>query len=155
MKNKTPKPLPIYSKTFFLFAFVLILFGCATHSTRTANFGTADENIGFGVYSAKEQDSAGMATKLSLNSNNSFSRKKFQGPCLLIESKGEWKSDHESIGFVLSEIKKRSDCNSENWSVEKSDKSFSRLLRNLTPTSFELLDQEDEGAEHWVHYLKR
>jgi hypothetical protein len=131
------------------------LLGCAKHGTKTAKFGTSDEILSAGVYSAQNQDAGGLATKLSLNQNHTYSRKKFQGPCLLMENRGEWKSDHDAIEFHLTEIRKRSDCNTEDWQVEKMDNTLSRMLRNVTPNSFDLLDQEEEVSAQWVRFIKR
>jgi hypothetical protein len=129
--------------------------GCAKHSTRTASFGSPDEMLTYGVYSSQAPDAAGMATKLSLNQNNTYSRKKFQGACLLSENKGEWKGDHESIEFRMLETRRRPDCSSENWQVEKVDKTASRLVRNMTTNSFDLLDQEEDAAAQWIRFVKR
>lgn len=130
-------------------------FGCAKHSTRTASFGSRDDLLTYGVYSAKIQDANGLSSKLSLNQNNTYSRKKFQGACLLVENKGEWKCDHESIEFKLMEVRKRADCNSEDWQIEKPEKTTSRLIRNVTMTSFDMLDQDDTAsAAQWVRFAK-
>ncbi|GEM_PF-2095390 len=131
------------------------ILSCAKHSTRTASFGSRDDLLTYGVYSATSPDAAGLSSKLSLNQNNTYSRKKFQGSCLLVETKGEWKCDHESIEFKLMEIRKRADCNSENWQIEKQEKTNSRLIRNMTLTSFDLLDQEEDASAQWVRFVKR
>ncbi len=141
----------VLSSTLLLSSF----FGCAKHGTRTATFGTSEELLSPGVYSAQSQDSKGMATKLSLNQNKTFSRKKFQGPCLLLENRGEWKSDHDAIEFHLTEVRKRNDCNTEDWQVEKVDSLTSRMLRNITPNAFDVLDQEEDVSAQWVRFLKR
>ena len=73
----------------------------------------------------------------------------------MVETKGEWKCDHESIEFKLMEIRKRADCNSENWQIEKQEKTNSRLIRNMTLTSFDLLDQEEDASAQWVRFVKR
>src|SRR5882672_7744049 len=84
--------------------------GCARKVSRTANFGTPDNVLSYGVYTAATMDS-GLSVKLSLNQNNTYSKKKFQGSCFLIEYKGDWKCDNESIDFRLQEIRHRPDCN--------------------------------------------
>ena len=146
--------LPIFSFAIAAVFGLASLTGCAKHSTKIATFGSSSELLAYGVYSAQGQDNRGMATKLSLNQNYTYSRKKFQGPCLLIEERGEWKSDQEAINFRLTEIRKRDDCNSEDWRVEKMDTPTSRMLRNVTTNSFDLLDQEDDASAQWIRFLK-
>jgi Ser-tRNA(Ala) deacylase AlaX len=106
------------------------------------------------VYTATVLDS-GLSVKLSLNQNNTYSKKKFQGSCFLMEYKGEWKCDNESIDFNLQEIRTRPDCNSENWQVQKAEKSTHRMIRMVTTTSFEVLDQEEATSNEWVKFVKR
>lgn len=135
-------------------AAALLASGCARNVSRTANFGTPDNVLSYGVYTATTLDS-GLSVKLSLNQNNTYSRKKFQGSCFLFEYKGEWKCDNESIDFSLQEIRRRPDCNSENWQVDKVEKNTHRLIRQVTTTSFELLDQDDSSSDEWVKFVKR
>ncbi len=148
-------PINLLSLTLLSLATVFFVANCAQHSTRTATFGTSNDIVNYGVYSAQKQDAGGMATKLSLNQNNTYSRKKFQSACLLVENKGEWKGDHESIEFHLTEVRKRNDCNSENWEIEKVDRKATRIIRNMTTNSFDMLDQEDDSSAQWVRYVKR
>lgn len=128
---------------------------CAKHNNRVANYGTPDEALAFGVYSAQTQDANGFATKLSLNQNHTYSKKKFQDACLRMEYKGEWKYVAESVEFYLAEIRKRTDCNSEDWQIDKPNYTVARSIRKATTNSFELLDQEEDSAATWVKYLKR
>jgi hypothetical protein len=148
-------PVPRFTLVAALVCYAGFLSGCAKHGSRTASFGSSDDLLSYGVYSAQSQDASGMATKLSLNQNNTYSRKKFQGACLLAENKGEWKADHDAIEFRLQEVRKRNDCNSEDWRVEKVDRSISRMLRNVTTKSFDLLDQEEDVSAQWVRFIKR
>jgi hypothetical protein len=132
----------------------LVATGCARKVSRTANFGTPDNVLSYGVYTATTLDS-GLSTKLSLNQNGSYSKKKFQGSCFLIEYKGEWACDNESIEFSLQEIRRRPDCNTEEWRADKVEKHTRRLIRSVTTTSFELLDQDDVSSDEWVKFVKR
>ena len=137
-----------------LIALFSLFTGCARSVSRTANFGTPDNVLSYGVYTATTMDS-GLSVKLSLNQNNTYSKKKFQGSCFLIEYKGDWKCDNESIAFRLQEIRHRPDCNTENWQSEKAEKDTRRLIRMVTTTSFELLDQDDASSDEWVKFVKR
>jgi hypothetical protein len=130
-----------------------LLSGCA--SPKTANFGSARNILSFGVYSGQGTDGTGMAVKISLNPNNTYSKKRFQGPCLLMENKGDWKSTDEVIQFHLQEIRSRNACDTEDWQVEKLDKTAERMIRNVTTTSFEILDQEDQTSAEWQKFVKR
>lgn len=129
--------------------------GCAKHTSRTASFGSSENLLAYGVYSAQNQDANGLSTKLSLNQNGTYSRKKFKSACLLAETRGQWKSDHESLEFRLSEIRKRNDCSTEDWQEDKVEKTTILSLRNVTTNSFEILDQEEEVSAHWVRFNKR
>lgn len=141
---------------FVLFAwFTLVLAGCAGHGSRTASFGSSQDLLGYGVYTAQAQDSAGMSVKLSLNQNGTYSKKRLHGNCLVLENKGEWKSDNENITFHMTEVRKRPDCTAEDWQVEKVDKSAARMIRNMTVNSFELLDQEEQSSAEWIRFVKR
>lgn len=131
-----------------------LLSGCARNVSRTANFGTPDDVLAYGVYTATTLDS-GLSVKLSLNQNNTYSKKKFQGSCFVQEYKGEWKCDNESIDFNLQEIRSRPDCTTETWQTEKADKKTHRLIRMVTPTSFEVLDQDATSSDEWVKFVKR
>ena len=135
----------------FLF---LLLTGCARQPTRTASFGTPDNVLSYGVYTASVLDS-GLSVKLSLNQNNTYSKKKFQGSCFLIEYKGEWSCDNGSIEFHLMEIRHRPGCSTEDWQSEKADKTSRRLIRSVTTMSFDLLDQDDQSSDEWVKFVKR
>lgn len=137
-----------------LLAAAVCLPGCARKVSRTANFGTPDNVLSYGVYTAATLDS-GLSVKLSLNQNNTYSKKKFQGSCFLIEYKGDWKCDNETISFTLQEIRSRPDCNTENWQAEKVAKSTQRLIRMVTTNSFELLDQDEASSAEWVKFVKR
>lgn len=130
-----------------------LLVACA--SPKTATFGSASNILSYGVYSAQGQDPNGLAVKISLNPNNTYSRKKFQGPCLLTENKGEWKSTNETIEFRLQEARSRNDCGTEDWQVEKTDKKTERMIRNVTTNSFELLDQDEQTSAEWQKFVKR
>jgi hypothetical protein len=133
---------------------LLIFAGCSRQPTRTANFGTPDNVLSYGVYTAATLDS-GLSVKLSLNQNRTYSKKKFQGTCFLMEYKGEWSCDNESIDFHLTEVRLRPDCSTEDWKSEKSDRSSRRLIRGVTTTSFDLLDQDDQSSDQWVKFVKR
>jgi len=152
---------PFFITSFFYSGILLSVFfaasliGCAKHDNRVANYGTPDEAITYGVYSAQTQDGNGFATKISMNPNHTYSKKKFQDACLRMEYKGEWKYLGESLEFHLQEIRKRGDCNSEDWQVDKQDAVNPRIIRNVTTNSFELLDQEEDKPATWVHFKKR
>jgi Ser-tRNA(Ala) deacylase AlaX len=135
-----------------LTALLLLFSGCTRKVTRTA--GTPDNVLAYGVYTAATLDS-GLSVKLSLNQTSTYSKKKFQGSCFIIEYKGEWTCDNESIDFHLTEIRHRPDCNTEDWQVEKTDKHTRRLIRGVTMKSFELLDQDDQSSDEWVKFIKR
>jgi hypothetical protein len=127
----------------------------ACSSPKTANFGSAQNILSYGVYSSQIADGSGMAVKISLNPNNTYSKKKFQGPCLLTENKGDWKSTNEIIEFHLQETRSRNDCGTEEWQVEKTNKTAERMIRNVTTNSFEILDQEEQTSAEWQKFVKR
>jgi hypothetical protein len=131
-----------------------LLCGCTRQPTRTASFGTPDNVLSYGVYTAAVLDS-GLSVKLSLNQNSTYSKKKFQGSCFLIEYKGEWSCDNSSIEFHLSEVRQRPDCSTEDWRSQKMDRTSRRLIRGVTTTSFDLLDQDDQASDEWVKFVKR
>jgi hypothetical protein len=131
-----------------------IFAGCARNVSRTANFGTPDNVLSYGVYTATALDS-GMSVKLNLNQNGTYSKKKFLGSCFMMEYKGDWKCDNESIEFALEEIRHRPDCNSESWQTEKTRKQTHRMIRSVTTTSFELLDQDSTTSAEWIRFVKR
>jgi hypothetical protein len=133
---------------------LLLAASCSRQPTRTANFGTPDNVLSYGVYTATTLDS-GLSVKLSLNQNKTYSKKKFQGTCFIMEYKGEWSCDNESIAFHLSEVRHRPDCSTEDWQSEKTDRSSRRLIRGVTTTSFDLLDQDDQSSDQWVKFVKR
>jgi hypothetical protein len=133
-------------------AFCLALSGCAKGG-KTATFGSSEDTLGYGEYSTR-QDSAGQMTRIKLNQNNTYVKRKFQGPCLLAESKGEWEATNEMIEFKLQEIRQRPSCGTEQWVTEKSNRRTERNLRNITPKSFELLDQEENSSAQWVKFVK-
>jgi hypothetical protein len=137
-----------------LAAALLLFSGCTRQPTRTANFGTPDNVLSYGVYTASTLDS-GLSIKLSLNQNNTYSKKKFQGSCFIMEYKGEWKCDNESIEFHLTEVRRRPDCNTEDWQSQKVEKTSRRLIRGVTTMSFDLLDQDDQSSDEWVKFVKR
>lgn len=128
--------------------------GCAKHSTRTANFGSSQDILSYGVYTATTLDS-GYSVTLSLNQNGVYSKKKFQGSCLVMENKGDWSGDHESIRFDLKEIRRRPGCESESWTSEKVEKTARRLIRSVSPKSFDLLDHDEGSSDSWVKFVKR
>src|SRR3954466_2576206 len=97
-------------------AFLLLLPGCSRKTARTA--GTPDNILPPGVYTATTLDS-GLSVKLSLNQTNTYSKKKFQGSCFIIEYKGDWSCDNDAVDFHREEIRHRPDCNTEDWQVEK------------------------------------
>ena len=70
------------------------------------------------------------------------------------ESKGDWKANNEVMEFRLQEVRQRPDCQTEQWTTEKSDKVTERNIRNITPNSFELLDQEESTSAEWVKFVK-
>ena len=135
-------------------ALLLLLSACARQPTRTANFGTPDNVLSYGVYTAAVLDS-GLSVKLSLNQNNTYSKKKFRGSCFVMEYKGDWSCDNGSIEFHLTEARHRPDCNAEDWQTEKIEKTSRRLIRGVTNMSFDLLDQDDETSDQWVKFVKR
>jgi hypothetical protein len=130
------------------------LAGCARKVSRTASFGTPENVLAYGVYTATTLDS-GLSVKLSLNQNGTYSKKKFRGSCFVMEYKGDWKSDNESVEFGLQEVRHRPDCGSENWQTEKTARNTRRLIRSVTTTSFELLDQDETTSAEWVKFVKR
>jgi hypothetical protein len=73
----------------------------------------------------------------------------------MMEYKGDWKCDNESIEFALEEIRHRPDCNSESWQTEKTRKQTHRMIRSVTTTSFELLDQDSTTSAEWIRFVKR
>lgn len=135
-------------------ACLLLVLSSCSKTSRTANFGTPDNVLSYGVYTAATLD-LGLSVKLSLNQNSTYSKKKFQGSCFIAESKGKWSCDNESIEFHLSEIRSRPDCNTEDWQSQKADKTSRRHIRSLTTNSFELLDQDDQSSDEWVKFAKR
>ena len=137
-----------------LLAALGIFASCSPNVSRTANFGTAASTLAYGVYTATTLDS-GLSVKLSLNQNGSYSKKKFRGSCFIIEYKGDWKSDNEAIAFSLREVRSRPDCHTEDWQSVKAERSSSRLVRSVTTTSFELLDQGESVSAHWIRFVKR
>jgi hypothetical protein len=72
-----------------------------------------------------------------------------------MEYKGDWKCDNESVDFTLQEIRHRPDCHSESWETEKVGRSTHRLIRSVTTSSFELLDQDDTTSAQWIKFVKR
>ena len=134
---------------------LLGLAGCAPKpASRKATFGTPSNVLSYGVYTATSLDS-GLSVKLSLNQSGTYTKRKFQGSCQIWEYKGEWKCDNEAIDFTLQEIRRRPDCTTEAWQSEKADKSSHRLIRSVTTTSFELLDQDEASSAQWVKFVKR
>lgn len=136
----------------FAAAILLLLPGCTRKITRTA--GTPDNILPYGVYTATTLDS-GLSVKLSLNQSDTYSKKKFQGSCFVMEYRGDWTCDNASVDFHLQEIRHRPGCETEEWQVEKTDKHTRRLIRGVTMTSFELLDQEGPSSDEWVKFEKR
>jgi hypothetical protein len=141
--------LPALASTF---ALALALCGCYKGG-KTATFGSAEDMLGYGEYSS-QQDASGQMTRIRLNQNNTYVKRKFQGRCLLVESKGEWEATNEMMEFKLQEIRQRPNCDTEQWVSEKSDRRTERNLRNITPKSFELLDQEENSSAEWVKFVK-
>lgn len=135
-------------------ALLFALAACAKGG-KTATFGSGKDLLGYGEYSAQGVNSAGHMTRIKLNQNRTYTKKKFLGPCLLVESSGEWKATNEVIEFRLQEVRQRPSCETEQWQVEKADKVTERDLRNITPQSFELLDQEESSSAEWVKFIKR
>jgi hypothetical protein len=146
MRTRVPAFLPA------LAVILAALCGCAKKTVRTA--GTPDNVLSYGIYTATSLDS-GLSVKLSLNQTATYSKKKFQGSCFITEYKGEWACDNESVDFHLTEIRQRPDCNTEDWRSDKVDKHTRRLIRSVTVTSFELLDQDDQSSDEWVKFVKR
>lgn len=143
--------LPVLAATL---ALALALTGCHKGG-KTATFGSGEDMLGYGEYSAQKPDAAGHMIRIKLNQNNTYIKKKFLGPCLLAESRGEWEATNEMIEFKLREIRQRPDCGTEQWVTEKSDRRAERNLRNITPNSFDLLDQEENRSAEWMKFLKR
>jgi len=135
-------------------AALLATAGCARHSGRTASFGSSDDILSYGVYTATTLDS-GHSVTLSLKRNGAYSRKMFLGSCFVRESRGDWSGDHESIRFDLKEIRRRPGCDTESWNSEKVEKSTRRLIRSLSPGSFDLLDHDEDSSDSWVKFVKR
>ena len=137
-------------------ALALALTGCLTgchKGGKTATFGSGEDLLAYGEYSS-QQDASGHMTRIKLNQNNTYVKKKFLGPCLVAESKGEWEATNEMIEFKLQEIRQRPGCDTEQWASEKSDRRTERNLRNITPKSFEVLDQEENRSAEWVKFVK-
>lgn len=138
---------------FSALASLSLLWGCA-RGGKTATFGSGEDLLGYGEYAAQTMDATGHLTRIKLNQGNTYTKKKFKGPCLLVESKGEWEATNEMITFRLQEVRHRPGCETEDWKVEKSDKVSERNIRHITPKSFELLDQEDQSSAEWVKFVK-
>lgn len=136
----------------FLAAFGLA--GCSPTVSRTATFGTPNHVLSYGVYTATTLDS-GLSVKLSLNQNGTYSKKKFRGSCYIMEYKGDWTCDNSAVEFDLQEIRHRLGCETEAWESRKADKHSRRLIRSVTTTSFELLDQDSSSSDEWVKFVKR
>lgn len=134
-------------------ALLLAASGCAKGG-KTATFGSGQDLLGYGEYVAQTMDPTGHKLKIKLNQNNTYTKKKYQGACLLVETKGEWKSTNEMMEFSLQEIRRRDGCDSETWQTEKSERVVERNIRNITPKSFELLDQEEQSNAEWVKFVK-
>jgi hypothetical protein len=137
---------------FGLISMLALFSGCTRKTQRSA--GTPDNVLAYGVYTATALDS-GLSVKLSLNQTATYSKKKFQGSCFVMEYKGEWTCDNQSIEFHLTETRQRPDCGNEDWRIEKVDKHTRRLIRSVTMSSFELLDQDDQSSDEWVKFVKR
>lgn len=137
----------------FLSALLLAAVGCAKGG-KTATFGSGEDLLGYGEYVAQTMDPTGHKLKIKLNQNNTYTKKKYQGACLVVETKGEWKSTNEMMEFSLQEVRRRDDCTTEAWQTEKPDKVVERNIRNITPKSFELLDQEEQSSAEWVKFVK-
>jgi hypothetical protein len=131
-----------------------LLAACAPKVLRTATYGTPDNVLAYGIYSAETLDS-GLAVKLSLNQSGTYSKKKFRGACLVAEYKGGWQCDNQAIDFDLQEIRYRPGCETEAWRTDKVAKHSRRLIRSVTTTSFELLDQDSVSSDEWVKFVKR
>lgn len=130
------------------------LLGCAKGG-KTATFGSGEDLLGYGEYTATAPNAAGHLIRLKLNQNDTYIRKKYLGACQISESKGEWNASNEVVEFRLQEVRQRPDCQSGQWTTEKSDKVTERNIRNITPSSFELLDQEESSSAEWVKFVKR
>lgn len=128
--------------------------GCA-RGGKTATFGSGQDLISYGEYSAQDPGSAGQAVRLKLNQNGTYSKRRFQGNCLLSESSGEWSATNESMEFRTQALRRRSDCSAEEWQVEKEIRVSERVIRNITPNSFELLDQDEQSAAEWLRFSRR
>lgn len=135
-------------------AALLFLTACAKHTSRTASFGSPQDILSYGVYTAATLDS-GYSVKLSLNQNDTYSKKKFLGSCFVMEYKGTWTCDNESIQFHLNEFRQRPGCETEEWTSTKLEKSTQRLIRSVSPKSFDLLDQEEQTSDSWIKFVKR
>lgn len=135
-------------------ASLLFLTACAKHTGRTATFGSPQDILSYGVYTAATLDS-GYSVKLNLNQNETYSKKKFLGSCFVMEYKGTWTCDNESIQFHLTEFRQRPNCETGEWTSTRVDKSARRLIRSVSPKSFDLLDQEEQSSDSWIKFVKR
>jgi hypothetical protein len=138
----------------FMAAALAVLAGCA-RGGKTATFGSGEDLISYGEYSAQDPGTSGQAVRLKLNPNGTYLKRRFQGKCLLSESSGEWSATNESMEFRTREMRRRPDCSTEQWQVEKEVRVAERIIRNITTNSFELLDQDEQSAAEWLRFSKR
>jgi hypothetical protein len=64
-----------------IWALALALTGCYKGG-KTATFGSGEDLLAYGEYST-QQDASGHMTRIKLNQNNTYVKKKFLGPCLV------------------------------------------------------------------------
>lgn len=135
-------------------ASLAVLGGCA-RGGKTATFGSGEDLISYGEYTAQDPGPTGQAVRLKLNPNGTYLKRRFQGKCLLSESSGAWSATNESMEFRTQEMRRRPDCSAEQWQVEKEVRVSERIIRNITTNSFELLDQDEQSAAEWLRFSKR
>ena len=121
--------------------------------TKVATFRPSEDFVSYGVYTAKSQEGGGVTVKLNLNQNNTYSKKRFQGTCLLMENNGKWESGQEYLEFRLHEIRKRESCDGS-WQVEKVDKTARRTIRNITTRAFDMLEEGEATEAEWIKFVK-
>jgi hypothetical protein len=153
-------PASVSSRVFFRLAPFLVAAalafaaGCAKGG-KTATFGSGEDLISYGEYSAQDPGASGQVVRLKLNQNGTYVKRRLQGTCLLSESSGEWSATNESMEFRTQEMRRRPDCSTEQWQVEKEARRSERIIRNITTNSFELLDQDELSAAEWLRFSKR
>jgi hypothetical protein len=132
----------------------LAMAGCAALAcTKVSTFRPSEDFVSYGVYTAKSQEAGGVTVKLNLNQNNTYSKRRFQGTCLLMENNGKWESGQEYLEFRLREIRRRESCDAS-WQVEKVDKTARRTIRNITTRAFDMLEEGEATEAEWIKFTK-